>query len=86
MFSARMLACIIVVLASLIPARAEMVSIKWKSSAPVAWIPGNAFIDGYTPNFMDGTVEEKGKTKKDGELEAELIVPKEPKVQSRSSS
>jgi dienelactone hydrolase len=75
-FDARTLVWIIVVLASVIPARAEMVSIKWRSSAPVAWIPGNDFIDGYTPNFMDGTVEEKGKTKKDGELEAELIVPK----------
>jgi dienelactone hydrolase len=76
----RLAACIlvwlIVVLESAIPARAEIVSIKWKSSAPVTWIPGNDFIDGYTPNFLDGTVEEKGKTKKDGELEAELIVPK----------
>jgi dienelactone hydrolase len=72
----RMLLCLPLLLANVVSAQAEMVSIKWKSSAPVAWIPGNDFIDGYTPNFMDGTVEEKGKTKKDGELEAELIVPK----------
>jgi hypothetical protein len=58
-----------------------MVSIKWKSSAPMAWVPGNDYIDGYTPNFMNGTIEEKRKIQKDGELAGELIVPKGTKGQ-----
>lgn len=72
----RTLLSVIIALINVIPAHAEMVSIKWKSSAPVAWVPGNDYIDGYTPNFMNGTIEEKRKTQKDGELTAELIVPK----------
>ncbi|MEY9108187.1 dienelactone hydrolase [Bradyrhizobium yuanmingense] len=57
-------------------AQAEMVSIKWRSSAPVAWVPGNDYIDGYTPNFKNATVEEGGKTQKEGALAAELLMPK----------
>jgi dienelactone hydrolase len=58
-------------------AHAEMVKIKWNPtnfSSP--WVPGNDYIDGWTKNFMNGTVEERGKTQPDGELDAEIIVPK----------
>lgn len=72
----RVLICLPLLLASLISAHAEMVSITWKSSVPVTWVPGNDYIDGYTPNFKNATVEEKGKTQKSGELAAELILPK----------
>jgi dienelactone hydrolase len=72
----RTLIWVLVTLTSAISAHAETVSIKWKSSAPIPWIPGNDFIDGYTPNFRNATVEEKGKVQKEGELSAELIVPK----------
>ena len=72
----RMFLCSPLLLANVASAHAEMVSIKWKSSAPVAWIPGNDYIDGYTPNFKNATVEEKGKTQKDGELSADVMLPK----------
>jgi hypothetical protein len=65
-----------VLLAHVTFAQAEMVSIKWKPSAPIAWVPGNDFIDGYSANFKNATVEEKGKTQKAGELEAEVIIPR----------
>jgi dienelactone hydrolase len=58
-------------------AHAEMVKIRWtptKFSLP--WVPGNDYIDGWTKNFMNGTVEEHGNTKLDGELDAEIIMPK----------
>jgi hypothetical protein len=61
-------------------AHAEMVSIKWKPSQPVAWVPGNNYIDGHTFNFINDTIEEEGKIKRDGELQAELMVPKGIKV------
>ena len=72
----RVLLCLPLLLANAISSQAEMVSITWKSSAPVAWVPGNDYIDGYTPNFMNGTIEEKRNTQKDGELAAELMVLK----------
>jgi len=60
-------------------AHAEMVSIKWKPSDSITWVPGNNYIDGHSRNFMNGTVEEKRKVKAEGELQAEIIVPKETK-------
>lgn len=73
---AKSLLCSLSLLVNTHFAHAETVSIRWRPSAPVAWIPGNDYIDGYTPNFKNATVEENGKTQKDGELAAELIVPK----------
>jgi dienelactone hydrolase len=58
-------------------AQAEVAKIKWhpsKYSAP--WVPGDDYIDGWTKNFMNGTLEEHGKTKLDGELDAEIMIPK----------
>ena len=72
----RTLLWVLITLASAISSHAETVSIKWKSSQPIPWIPGNDYIDGYSSSFMNGTIEEKRKTQKDGELEAEMIVPK----------
>lgn len=75
----RILIWVFVMLASMISAHAETVSIKWKPSQPMPWVPGNDYIDGHTFNFMNGTIEEKAKVKREGELEAELSVPKETK-------
>jgi dienelactone hydrolase len=62
---------------SLSSAHAEVVKIPWHTSAQSSpWIPGNEYIDGWSKNFMNGTVEEKGKVKTDGELQAEIIRPK----------
>ena len=73
----RNIVTLIVFLLLTFSAHAEMVSIKWQPSAySVPWVPGNDYIDGHTFNFMNGTLEEKGKVKRDGELEAEMIVPK----------
>ncbi|WP_316228067.1 MULTISPECIES: dienelactone hydrolase family protein [unclassified Bradyrhizobium] len=59
------------------PANAEMVKIPWHTSTQSSpWIPGNEYIDGWSKNFMNGTVEEKGKVKADGELQAEMIRPR----------
>ncbi len=74
--SIRLLTCLPLLLANAISTQADMVSLKWRASAPVAWVPGNDYIDGYAPNFMNGTIEEKRKTQKDGKLTAELILPK----------
>jgi hypothetical protein len=59
-------------------AHAEAVKIKWNAgnySQP--WdTGGSGYIDGWTKNFMNGTVEERGNTTLDGFLEAEIIKPK----------
>ncbi len=53
-----------------------MVKIPWHTSAQsLPWIPGNEYIDGRSKNFMDGTVEEKGKVKAEGELSADIMRP-----------
>jgi dienelactone hydrolase len=72
----QVLLCLPLLIANVVATQAEIVSIKWRSSAPVTWVPGNDYIDGYTPNFKNATVEEKGKVQKDGELAAELSVPR----------
>jgi hypothetical protein len=66
----------LITIASFSSAHAEMVKIAWhtsKQSSP--WIPGNEYIDGWSKNFMNGTVEEKGKVKADCELLAKMIRP-----------
>jgi dienelactone hydrolase len=66
---------IVILLAN--PSCAETVRIQWHSSAHSApWVPGNDYIDGWTNNFMNGTVEERGRVQLDGELEAEILLPK----------
>ncbi|MGY4512946.1 dienelactone hydrolase family protein [Bradyrhizobium sp. USDA 3650] len=67
---------ILVMIEQSTPALAEMISIRWRASSPMPWVPGNVYIDGYSSNFRNATVEEKGKTQKEGELAAELLVPK----------
>lgn len=58
-------------------ANAEMVKIPWHTSTQSSpWIPGNDYIDGWSKSFMNGTIEEKGKVKANGELRAEVIRPK----------
>jgi dienelactone hydrolase len=61
-------------------AHAEMVKVPWHPSTQSSpWIPGNEYIDGWSKNFMNGTVEERGKVKADGELQAELMRPHDSK-------
>src|SRR3954452_13913633 len=70
---------IIPILAILIsPALAENVKIKWNpGNYSQPWdTGGSGYIDGWTKNFMNGTVEEHGKTHLDGFLDAEIIKPK----------
>ena len=58
------------------PANAEMVKIPWHTSTQSSpWIPGDAYIDGWSKNFMNGTVEENGKVRAEGELQAEMMRP-----------
>jgi dienelactone hydrolase len=58
------------------PANAEMVKIPWHTSTQSSpWIPGNDYIDGWSKNFMNGTIEEKRKIEADGKLQAEMIRP-----------
>jgi hypothetical protein len=66
-------------------AHAEMVKIPWHTSMQSSpLIPGNEYIDGWSKNFMNGTVEEKGKVKADGELQAEMCARRAAKVRSLS--
>lgn len=64
------------------PAHAEMVEIKWnggdpiKSSEPWLITDGGGYINGWSKNFMDGTVEERRKVAAEGVLKAEIIKPK----------
>lgn len=66
-----------VAIVSLSSVHAEIVKIPWHSSAQSSpWIPGNDYIDGWSKQFMNGTVEEKGRVKADGELQAEILRPR----------
>jgi dienelactone hydrolase len=61
---------------SISSAHAEMVKIPWHTSTQSSpWIPGNEYIDGWSKNFMNGTIEEKRKIEADGKLQAEMIRP-----------
>lgn len=62
-------------------AHAEMVKIQWspgdpsRSSEPWLTTDGGGYINGWSANFMDGTVEERAKVRPDGFLEAKIIKP-----------
>jgi dienelactone hydrolase len=61
---------------SMSAAHAEMVKIPWHTSQYSSpWIPGNEYIDGWSKNFMNGTIEEKRKIEPDGALQAEMTRP-----------
>lgn len=63
-------------------AQAEMVKIKWNMGDPVAsaepWLvtDGAGYVNGWSKNFMDGTLEERRKTVAEGFLDAEILKPK----------
>ncbi|AWM06077.1 dienelactone hydrolase family protein [Bradyrhizobium symbiodeficiens] len=62
-------------------ATSETVRMKWSpSNGSAPWVPGNDYIDGWTENFMNGTVEERGRVQQDGELSAQLMLPKSGKI------
>ena len=71
------------------PAQAETVEIKWnagnqiKSSEPWLVTDGGGYINGWSKNFMDGTVEERRKVAAEGVLKAEIIKPKSSKGPTR---
>lgn len=58
-----------------------MVKIPWspgdpsRSSEPWLTTDGGGYINGWSANFMDGTVEERGKVNAGGFLNAEIIKP-----------
>jgi len=62
-------------------AHAEMVKIQWspgdpsRSSEPWLTTDGGGYINGWSANFMDGTVEERAKVRPDGFLDAKIIKP-----------
>jgi dienelactone hydrolase len=64
------------------PAQAETVDIKWnagdpiKSSEPWLVTDGGGYVNGWSKNFLDGTVEERRKVAAEGVLKAEIIKPK----------
>lgn len=62
-------------------ADAEMVKVKWRPgnySSP--WDTGaSGYVDGWTKNFLNGTVEERGKITLDGYLSANILKPKQTK-------
>lgn len=64
------------------PAQAEMVEIKWNAGDPVKssepWLvtDGGGYINGWSKNFLDGTVEERRKVAAEGVLKAEILKPK----------
>jgi dienelactone hydrolase len=61
---------------------AETVKIKWtpsdaaRSSEPWLITEGGAYLNGWSANFVDGTVEERRRVVRDGFLTAEIIKPK----------
>ncbi len=73
---------VIVLLLSSSPAFAEMIKIKWsagdvaRSSEPWLTTDGGGYVNGWSKNFMDGTVEERGKVVSEGFLSGEIVKPK----------
>jgi dienelactone hydrolase len=63
------------------PAYAETVKIKWNAGTySQPWDTGNSgYIDGWTKNFINGTVEERGRIALDGFLDAEIVKPQNTK-------
>src|SRR5690242_206256 len=67
----------LIAIASFSAAHAEMVKIPWHTSPYSSpWIPGNEYIDGWSKNFMNGTIEERRKIKADGQLQADVLRPR----------
>lgn len=63
------------------PAYAETVKIKWNpGSYSQPWDTANfGYIDGWTKNFINDTVEERGRIVLDGFLDAEIVKHKDTK-------
>src|SRR3954452_21151945 len=65
------------------PASAEEVRIPWKGDYPhnsnKHWSKDNPYDSGFSRNFKNGAPEEFGEVKKDGELKAEILLPKDTK-------
>jgi dienelactone hydrolase len=75
-FTMKQFVLALLAIASFSAAHAEAVKIPWHTSTQSSpWIPGNEYIDGWSKNFMNGTVEENGKVRAEGELQAEMIRP-----------
>jgi dienelactone hydrolase len=59
---------------------AETIRIPWKGDYPHnssrTWSKDNPYDSGFSKNFKNGTPEEFGDVQKDGELNAEIIIPK----------
>jgi len=72
---------IVILIASLFSfsSEAQTVKIKWNpGSYSSPWDTGaTGYIDGWTKNFMNGTVEERGKTRSDGYLSAKITKPRQ---------
>ena len=66
-------------------ANAQTVKIKWTSGDPARsaepWLAtdGGGYLSGWSKNFMDGTVEERGKVVAEGFLNGEILKPKSAK-------
>lgn len=62
------------------PAQAETVMIKWNGdymrNSEDTWSPSNKYRSGLSKNFLNGSPEEFGKVKREGNLQADLIKPK----------
>jgi dienelactone hydrolase len=60
--------------------KASELRIPWKGDYPhnssKQWSRDNPFDSGFSKNFNNGTPEEYGQVKKDGELKAEILLPK----------
>lgn len=65
----------------LVPANAAEVRIPWKAdyshNSNKHWSKDNPYDSGFSNNFNNGAPEEFGQVKKDGELKAEIILPKD---------
>jgi dienelactone hydrolase len=61
-------------------ANAEEVRIPWKGdyahNSSKTWSKDNPYDSGFSKNFKNGSPEEFGQVQKDGELKAEILVPK----------
>ncbi len=73
---------IIMLLFFVSPSHAELVKIKWNAGDPIRssepWLitDGGGYINGWSKNFVDGTIEEHRRIVSDGVLNAEIIKPK----------
>jgi hypothetical protein len=76
-----LLTTFIVLLSS--PANAEQFKIPWKGDYPhnsaKHWSKDNPYDSGFSKNFKNGAPEEFGEVSKDGDLNAEIILPRDSK-------